>query len=736
MIAIATGEVHTLALKSDGSVVAWGLNDFGQTSVPAGLTGVTAISVGATHSVALKSDDNVVAWGNNGHGETDVPVGLSNVTAIAAGYFHTVAMTADLSVSYGNQAVAQASGPRTLEIRNSGTSTLTVSSVSVTGGNAADFTVNTSGMLTRVPVQGSTTFTVSFTPSAVGVRATTLRILSDDPDEGTLDVALTGTGFNTPPTITANSLTRSVGTTNANLAIAQVSDAEQAANSLAAQVNNAASATVNGVTVSELTIDAAGLVTAKVAVNCNAANTAFTLKVTDLAGAAATATLNVAVTAVGTATITTQPVKRTVNANESATFSVTATGSDLAYQWRKNGVAMANGWSVQGATTATLTLNPALASDAGSYDVIVSNGCQSLTSAPAALTLNGATAPLLVNEFRFSGPQGAGDWYVELFNNTDAPIRTNGLVIAFADAAGLLSETFPLTLERTIPAKGCYLIAGPQYSLSLAAAADQVLPNFTTLTSLGGVALFADTPQSARRLDSVAAQGFVQSSILQYFVEGTATANVGNPLTEYAWVRKATSLGLPSDTNNNAADFILVAPTATPLNGTTPQPGAPGPQSSASPLVNNAGLPVALLNPANSATSGPNTFVENVAVTVGVATYPRSLYLRRTLTNNTNKPVTKLRFRITEISNGGVNTAILRALSSDDITINGLAVKGLTLETPPLQPTGGGLNSTLSAGAITLAAPLTAGAKVNVQFRLGVVQGGSYRFYANIEAAN
>jgi hypothetical protein len=153
-------------------------------------------------------------------------------------------------------------------------------------------------------------------------------------------------------------------------------------------------------------------------------------------------------------------------------------------------------------------------------------------------------------------------------------------------------------------------------------------------------------------------------------------------------------------------------------------------------VVNNAGLPVALLNLAVSANGAPNVLVESVPVTVGTATYPRSLYLRRALTNNTGKAVTRLRFRITEMSNGGVNTAILRALNSSDITIDGQSVKGLTLDTVPAQPTGGGLNSTLSAGAITLAAPLAAGAKVNVQFRLGIVQGGSYRFYANVEAAN
>ena len=75
-----------------GTVVAWGDNGFGQTTVPAGLSGVTAIAAGGSHTVALKNDGTVVAWGYNGDGQRTVPAGLSGVSAIAAGYYHTVAL--------------------------------------------------------------------------------------------------------------------------------------------------------------------------------------------------------------------------------------------------------------------------------------------------------------------------------------------------------------------------------------------------------------------------------------------------------------------------------------------------------------------------------------------------------------------------------------------------------------------------------------------------------------------
>ena len=50
-----------MALKADGTVVAWGDNGEGQADVPAGLTDVIAIAAGLSHSVALKSDGTVVA---------------------------------------------------------------------------------------------------------------------------------------------------------------------------------------------------------------------------------------------------------------------------------------------------------------------------------------------------------------------------------------------------------------------------------------------------------------------------------------------------------------------------------------------------------------------------------------------------------------------------------------------------------------------------------------------------
>jgi Ca2+-binding RTX toxin-like protein len=53
---------------------------------------VTAIAAGGYHNLALKEDGTVVAWGYNNDGQTNIPAGLSGVTAIAGGYFHSLAL--------------------------------------------------------------------------------------------------------------------------------------------------------------------------------------------------------------------------------------------------------------------------------------------------------------------------------------------------------------------------------------------------------------------------------------------------------------------------------------------------------------------------------------------------------------------------------------------------------------------------------------------------------------------
>ena len=180
-----------MALKRDGTVVAWGYNYHGQTNVPAGLTGVTAIAAGSSHTVALRYDGTVVAWGNNYGGQTNVPAGLTGVTAIAAGRNHTVALVA----------ATQQAHPQVLRILTQ------PSRQTVQSGNSVGFTVTAIGLppldyqwlKNGVILAGATSPTLtlkSVTAAASGGYSVTVRNASGSIVSDTAHLAVLTDGAN------------------------------------------------------------------------------------------------------------------------------------------------------------------------------------------------------------------------------------------------------------------------------------------------------------------------------------------------------------------------------------------------------------------------------------------------------------------------------------------------------------------------------------------------------------
>jgi hypothetical protein len=93
---VAAGAYHTVGVKSDGTVVAVGLNHYGQCDV-GGWTDITQVTAGSTHTVGLKSDGAVVGVGYNGVGQCNVG-GWTDIAQVAAGYQYTVGLKSNGTV--------------------------------------------------------------------------------------------------------------------------------------------------------------------------------------------------------------------------------------------------------------------------------------------------------------------------------------------------------------------------------------------------------------------------------------------------------------------------------------------------------------------------------------------------------------------------------------------------------------------------------------------------------------
>ncbi|NTU69716.1 hypothetical protein HGB13_02755 [bacterium] len=155
---VYAGLFHSIALKNDGAVYAWGGNSTGQLGInstdsnrtaPAllsGISSVKSVATGGYHTLALKNDGTVYAWGANNYGQlgatttdtcggwscTRSPIlipGLNNIVAITAGQFHSLAIKADGTVYAWGQNLAGQLGDGTDVNKSIPTKVLTLSSV-------------------------------------------------------------------------------------------------------------------------------------------------------------------------------------------------------------------------------------------------------------------------------------------------------------------------------------------------------------------------------------------------------------------------------------------------------------------------------------------------------------------------------------------------------------------------------------------------------------------------------
>ncbi len=118
---------------------------------------------------------------------------------------------------FGTTPVTGGTIARTFTIQNSGTGNLTVSAITFTGANGADFSASAITLPATIAASGSTTFTVTFDPTAAGVRNATVNIANTDSNENPYDFAVQGNGFvSVAPTGTTPPVRWSPAVQNAN----------------------------------------------------------------------------------------------------------------------------------------------------------------------------------------------------------------------------------------------------------------------------------------------------------------------------------------------------------------------------------------------------------------------------------------------------------------------------------------------------------------------------------------
>jgi predicted extracellular nuclease len=407
-----------------------------------------------------------------------------------------------------------------------------------------------------------------------------------------------------------------------------------------------------------------------------------------------------------------------------------------------------------------------------------------------SLTTGQPAGTIIISEFRLRGTTDE-DEFIELYNTTPSPVTVStidgsaGWSLVASDGA----VRFTIPNNTVIPARGHYLGCNSDgYSLNAYPAGngttatcnapytDDIVVTDTPTPAAGGVALF-NTANTANftlgnRLD---AAGYSLAPSL--YREGSGIAGYPTAPGQYSHVRALNS-GNPKDTGFNEADFVFIATQGAATfgaNSDSSQLGAPGPENLSSPVLHTNDVKARLLDATVLNSSAPNRernttpYVDTVTPSSPSGGPPASdpytlgtLVIRRRFVNNTGGNVTRLRFRLVDVTtlgspyvSGGFTQADLRAISTSDtdpavlvgVTSNDpgvcstispgatscvVPVRPTKVEQPPTQSQGGGYNTTLSVDLS--AAPIAPGGTVDVQFLLGVAQGGKFRFFANVEA--
>ncbi|PYU20294.1 MAG: hypothetical protein DMG30_21565 [Acidobacteria bacterium] len=277
------------------------------------------------------------------------------------------------AVTFGNVPVGSTSN-QSLTVTNSGSSSVTISQATVTG---TGFSIAGASLPLTLSPGNSLTLTATFAPTATGNAIGSISIGSAQLSSP-VAIQMTGVGVTASPTITAQPVSQSI--LAGQTATFSVGASGTAPLSYQWWKNGAA---ISGATSSSYTTPAT---------TSSDTGAQFTVIVSNSAGNVTSSVATLTVTAATVApSIITQPTNQTTFVGQTATFSVTATGTaPLSYQWQKNGAA------ISGATSSSYTTPAETSSDNGAqFAAVVRNSAGNVISNAATLTVSPDPAPAI-----------------------------------------------------------------------------------------------------------------------------------------------------------------------------------------------------------------------------------------------------------------------------------------------------------------------------------------------------
>ncbi|PWA05442.1 choice-of-anchor D domain-containing protein [Flavobacterium psychrotolerans] len=152
--------------------------------------GAAAIRTATMNIVNNDSNENPYDFSIKGTGVAQEINAQGNATSIVDG---DVTPSVTDWTDFGSTDINTGTVTRTFTIQNTGSMNLTVGAITFSGTNAGDFSVTTAPSAI-VAGLGSTTFVVTFNPSAAGIRTATISIVNNDSNENPYDFSIQGTG--------------------------------------------------------------------------------------------------------------------------------------------------------------------------------------------------------------------------------------------------------------------------------------------------------------------------------------------------------------------------------------------------------------------------------------------------------------------------------------------------------------------------------------------------------------